>query len=70
MCTKTHGKNYINVGPPLVRHLMRNRLLIFASSVSRKRQYLRSKCALIQAFMTPYLLRSKRFMRALLTSKL
>ena len=25
--TKTHGKNYIKVRPPLVRHLLRNRLL-------------------------------------------
>ena len=24
---KAHGKNYIKVGPPLVRHLKRNRLL-------------------------------------------
>ena len=30
---KVHGKSYINVRPPLVRHLLRNRLLILGSSV-------------------------------------
>ena len=27
-CTKAHGKNYIKVKPHLVRHLLRNRLLL------------------------------------------
>ena len=26
-CAKTHGKIYTKVGPPLVYHLLRNRLL-------------------------------------------
>ena len=31
---KTHGKNYIKVRPPLIRHLYRNRLLSLASILS------------------------------------
>ena len=27
MCAKAHGKNYTKFRPPLVRHLLRNRLL-------------------------------------------
>ena len=30
---KDHGKNYIKVRPPLVRHLLRNRLVTFLEKV-------------------------------------
>ena len=36
--TKAHGKNYMKVRPPLVRHLLRNRLLS-PGMISKKKDF-------------------------------
>ena len=44
---KDHGKNYIKVRPPLVRHLLRNRLLriIIHLQIQRIEKYRRELCS-------------------------
>ena len=51
---KDHGKNYIKVRPPLVRHILRNRLLQFSQQTDAKKLSILDDCFLVVGYVTHF----------------